>query len=71
MNRISPSCFHSFFDLVQSVHRYGTWQATKYDNFLTQKNTLQYGIRSLRFCGDKYWNEIPVDIKISSSANIF
>ena len=46
VNKISPSCFHSFFDLVESVHRYGTRQVTKNDIFLTQKNTLQYGIRS-------------------------
>ena len=71
VNRTSPSCFHSFFDLVESVHRYGTRQVTKKDIFLTQKNTLQYGIRSVRFFGAKCWNDIPVDIKRSPSANIF
>ena len=71
VNRISPSCFQSFFDLVESVHRYGTRQVTKNAIFLTQKNTLQYGIRSVRYCGDKCWNDIPVDIKKSPSANIF
>ena len=71
INRTSPSCFHSFFDLVESVHQYGTRQVTKNDIFLTWKNTLQYGIRSVRYCGDKCWNEIPVDIKRSPSANIF
>ena len=71
VNRISPSCFHSFFDLVESVHRYGTRQVTKKDIFLTQKNTLQYGIRSVRFFGAKCWNDIHVDIKRSPSANIF
>ena len=71
VNRTSPSCFHSFFDLVESVHLYGTRQVTKKDIFLTQKNTLQYGIRSVRFFGAKCWNDIPVDIKRSPSANIF
>ena len=31
VNKISPFCFHSFFNLVQPVHQYGTWQATKSD----------------------------------------
>ena len=71
VTRISPSCFHSFFNLVGSVHHYSARQATKHDIFLTQKNTLQYGIRSVRFLGAKCWSDIPVDIKISHSANIF
>ena len=71
VNKISPSCFHSFFDLVESVLRYGTWQVTKNDIFLTQKNTLQYGIRSVHFYETKCWNDIPVGMKKSPSANIF
>ena len=71
VNRTSPSCFHSSFDLVESVHLYGTRQVTKNDIFVTQKNTLQYGIRSVRYCGAKCWNDIPVNIKRSPSANIF
>ena len=71
VNRIFPSCFHSFFDLVESVHRYGTQQVTKNDIFLTQKNTLQYGIRSVCYYSAKCWNDKPVDIKNSPSANFF
>ena len=40
LNRTSPSCFLSFFNLVESVHHYSTQQVTKHDIFLTQKNTL-------------------------------
>ena len=29
VNMISPLCFHSVFNLIQSVHQHGTWQATK------------------------------------------
>lgn len=71
VNRNSPSCFHSFFDFVGSVHQYGTRQATKNDIYLTQKNTLQYGIRSVRYYGAKCWNEIPINIKTSPSSNHF
>ena len=71
VNKISPSCFHSFFDLVQSVHQHGTRQATKSDIFLTQKNTSQYGLRSVRYFGAKCWNDIPLDIKKSPSSISF
>ena len=71
VNKNSPSCFHNCFESVTNVHQYGTRQATKNDIFLTRKNTLQYGIRSVRFFGAKSWNKIPVDIKRSSSAFSF
>ena len=67
VNKISPSCFHSFFDLVQSVHQHYTRQATKNDIFLTQKNTSQYGLQSVCYFGAKCWNDIPMDIKKSPS----
>ena len=71
VNKISPSCFHSFFELVESVHPYLTRQATNNDIFLNQKNTLQYGLRSVRYFGAKCWNNIPSEIKSSPSAYIF
>ena len=71
VNKILPSWFHSFFELVGSVHQYGTWQAIKSNIFLTQKNTLRYGLGSVRYCGAKYWNGIPVDIKQSPSVCSF
>ena len=71
VNKSSPSCFHNLFESVTNGHQYGTRQATKNDIFLTRKNTLQYGIRSVRFFGAKSWNNIAVDIKRSSSAFSF
>ena len=71
VNKISPSCFHSFFELVESVHPHRTRQATNNDIFLNQKNTLQYGLRSVRYFGAKCWNNIPSEIKSSPSAYIF
>ena len=47
VNKTAPPYFHSFFALVESVHQYGTRQAFKNDIFVTQKNTLQYGLRSV------------------------
>ena len=59
VNKIPPACFHSFFELVESVHPHRTRQATNYDIFLNQKNTLQYGLMSVRYFGAKCWNNIP------------
>ena len=71
VNKIAPSYFHSFFALVETVHQYGTRQASKNNIFLTQKNTVQYGLRSVRFFGAKCWNNIPIVIKRSPSARSF
>ena len=71
INKIAPSYFHTFFELVDSVHQYSTRQATNNDIFLTQMNTLQYGLRSVRYFGAKCWNGIPVEIKKRPSANNF
>ena len=69
--KISSICFHNFFESVTSVYQYGTRQANKDNIFLTQKGINQCGCRSEYYCGDKCWNEIPLDIKRSPSANIF
>ena len=60
---------HSFFDLVESVHQYGTRQASR-NNILEQK-TMQYGIRSFQYCGAKMWNAITVEVKKSPSVTSF
>ena len=59
VNKISPSCCHSFFDLVQSVHQHCTGQATKNNIFLMQINTAQYGLQSVCYFVAKSWNDIP------------
>ena len=37
----------------------------------SRKNTLQYGLRSVRYFGAKCWNNTPLEIKSSPSACIF
>ena len=71
INKISPTYFHSFFDLVESDNQYDTRQASRNDVFLTHNNTMQYGIRSLRYCGAKMWNAIQVEVKKSPSGISF
>ena len=51
INKISPSYFHSLFELVDSVHQYSTQQAHKNNIFLTQRDTLQYDLTSVHCHG--------------------
>ena len=66
-----PPFFTIFFETLTTVHHYDTRQASRGDIFMTRKNTLQYGLRSVRFAGAKSWNSISDDIKKSPSVFIF
>ena len=63
------SLFSQFFQA--SVHQYDTKQASKGDIFMTQENTLQYGLRSARYAGAKPWNNTLINIKKSVTVAIF
>ena len=56
---ISPTFFHHFFETLSSPHQYGTRHARKGDMFVVHKNTLECGLRSIRYAGTKSWNDIP------------
>ena len=71
INKISPVCFYNFFESIKSIHQHDTRKASKNDIFLTRKNTLQYGIRSVCFTGAESWNSIPTTIKESVSLVCF
>ena len=68
VNKFSPSCFHEFFDVLSQVHQHDTRQARKGDILLTRKNTLQYGLKSIRYAGAKSWNRC---YKTSSDSDEF
>ena len=68
---ISPTFFRNFFETLSTVHQYDTRRAHKGDIFMTRKNTLQYGLRSIKYAGAKSWNDIPSKIKQSTSVVIF
>ena len=71
VNIISPFCFHSVFELVESFDLCCTRQANNNIIFLNRKNTLQYGLRSVRYLGVKCWNNFPLEIQSSPSAFTF
>ena len=70
VDRISPLFFHGFFETLIVVHQYDTEQASKDGIFMSHKNSLQYGLRSVRCAGAKSWNSISDVIKQSPSVSI-
>ena len=71
VNMISPVFFHSFFETLTVVHQYDMRQASKGDILMTQENTLQYCLRSVRFAGAKFWNNTPRVVKQSTTVTNF
>ena len=67
VNKTSPGCFHDFFLFSSSAHQYGTRQASQGDLFMSRKNSLQYGLKSIRYLGAKLWNALPVELRNASS----
>ena len=70
-NNIVQLYFVNFFTQTTDVHSYNTRSAARGDFFILQKNTLQYGLRSIRFNGAKIWNSIPPEISDASSVRTF
>ena len=67
VNKTSPDCYHNFFLFNSSVHQYSTRQASHGDLYLTQKNSHQYGLKSLRYLGAKLWNTLSVELRNAPS----
>ena len=71
LHDIAPAQFKDFFRPIPSIHSYNTRGATRGDFFLVRKNTLQYGIRSISYNGVRIWNNIPSEIRNSTSVTSF
>ena len=71
MTMMAPSCFHGYFSLSSTVHNHETRQSCRNDLYLIRKNTLRYGLGSIRYLGSKLWNELPREIRASASRFIF
>jgi len=71
MTMLAPSCFDGYFSLSSTVHSHETRQSSRNDLYLIRKNTLRYGLGSIRYLGAKLWNELPREIRTSSSRFIF
>ena len=71
VNKTSPSCFHDFFLLSSSVHQYSTRQASQGDLYVSKKNSLQYGLKSIRYQGAKLWNTLPLELRNAPTKIMF
>ena len=71
VNKTSPSCFHDFFLFCSSVHQYSTRQASQGDLYMSKKNSLQYGLKSIRYLGAKLWNALPLELRNVPSKPLF
>ena len=70
-NKLALIHFWDYSPQMSEFHSYNTRGAARGDFFLVRKNTLQYGLRSICFNGDKIWNTIPSDIRNSPSIRNF
>ena len=71
INKLTPVYFHDFFCTNASIHSHNTKQSARGDLFLAQRNTLQYGLRSIRYTGAKLWNGLPTTIRSLPSKFLF
>ena len=69
--RNSPSCFDNFFLLCSSVHQYCTRQVSKGNLYFVNRNTVQYGLKSLHYLGARLWNDITVEVRSICLENSF
>ena len=70
-NKLSPSCFHDYFQPNAMVHRIGTRQATGGDLFSALKDTTLYGLQTIQYFGSKLWNTLPIYIRVATSVAAF
>ena len=64
---LTPSCFHGYFSSNSAIHSYTARQSHQGDLYLIGKNTLQYELGSIRYMGAKLWNQLPGEVRNSSS----
>ena len=71
LNTLAPHYFHNYFSLNSSIHSYETRHSTRGDIYVEKKNTLQFGLRSIRYMGEKLWNDLPLEVRNSTSKFLF
>ena len=60
-----------FFLLSSSVHQYSTRQASQGDLYMFKQNSLQYGLKSIRYHGAKLWNTLPLELRNAPTKVMF
>ena len=71
INRLAPPVFDNYFNYISNIHDHNTRQAARGDIFIERRNTMQYGIKTVRYAGTQLWNSIPIEIRRSPSISTF
>ena len=64
---LGPDHFNSYFQKNSTIHHCNTRQASREDLFLFRRSTNHFGLKSIKFFGEKLWNTIPVKLRNSLS----
>ena len=71
LSKLTPHFFHNYFSLKSSIHSYEARHSTHVDVYVDKKNILQFGLRYIQYMGAKLWNDLPLEIRNSSSKVLF
>ena len=71
INRLAPPVFDNYFNYISNIHDHYTRQAARGDIFIERRNTMQYGIKTVRYAGTQLWNSIPIEIRRSPFISTF
>ena len=71
INRLAPPVFDNYFNYISNIHDHNTRQAARGDIFIERRNTMKYGIKTVRYAGTQLWNSIPIEIRRSPSISTF
>ena len=71
INRLAPPVFDNYFNYISNIHDHNTRQAARGDIFIERRNTMQYGIKTVRYAGTQLWNSIPIEVRRSPSISTF
>ena len=67
----STGPFQNYFVPLTSVYNYNTRKASKGDMYVSGINTTLYSKRTAKYTGTILWNNLNINIRHSSSLNIF
>ena len=69
LNHYNPPQFSNYYSYVSD--HYNTSSSSKKLLRTPMVRTSKYGLNSIKYLGAKIWNDIPVELRESSSANLF
>ena len=70
VNKTWPGCFHDFFLFCYLLINIPQDRQVKVI-YMSQKKSLQYGLKSTRYFGAKLWNALPVELRNAPSKILF